>query len=503
MVICSPCKQTIALIKNSRANDSRHNYDFKYPHSNGNVIYNCIGENSKYSSDFHMYLSMANLIDNFTVDKDYLESSFRPYGGNVIHGYSSTQSVFYNTKGNAYHPNRDYIIESRQYKHGYIIGTSGAANKVKIDPLKGTAGGYAYDTAPRDFSEGIGKGDELYPKSLYLDQFERRLKDSTGLSNLKATIKVFDLNTGNPLPDCKVSNFGVQQITNNSGETSFEKLSNILSIQIEKEFFETISTEQFPIFSDTTLSFYMAPDKYKITIVVSDIQTGELFSGTRVTFNDELQITNELGEVYFEAYPGTFSFLIEKNSYKNESGQIAVDSDITKQILMIRNEGLVKFKLYEGTSTPVNKATVILNNDTLITTSLGISNFRNLAVNEQYNYLIFKGGYNDLSGSLILENDTTITLEMIPYLTSATNKSESGNIQIWPNPVSETLNLQMPPGFNANSIEIFDINGISVKKFIISQQQQFALEVHDLPQGIYLLKIVSSQNYINQLFIKT
>src|SRR5690606_35562968 len=97
--------------------------------------------NSKYSSDFHMYLSMANLIDNFTVDKDYLEASFRPYGENSIHGYSTTQSVFYNTMGLAYHPDRDYIIESRQFKHGYVIGTSGPADQVKLDPVEGTKEG--------------------------------------------------------------------------------------------------------------------------------------------------------------------------------------------------------------------------------------------------------------------------------------------------------------------------------------------------------------------------
>ncbi|MFC2091083.1 glycosyl hydrolase family 28-related protein, partial [Bacteroidota bacterium] len=36
------------LVKNSRANDGRHNYDFKQPFCSGNVILNCRGENSKF-----------------------------------------------------------------------------------------------------------------------------------------------------------------------------------------------------------------------------------------------------------------------------------------------------------------------------------------------------------------------------------------------------------------------------------------------------------------------
>ncbi len=447
------------LIKNSRANDSRHNYDFKFPYSNGNVIYNCIGENSKYASDFHMYLSMANLIDNFTVDKDYLESSFRPYGGDVIHGYSSTQSVFYNTTGKAYHPARDYIIESRQFKHGYVIGTSGAADQVKLDPVDGTMGGYNYKTAPRDFVEGIGKGDELFPKSLYLDQLERRLKDSTGLANYSVTIKVIDINTNQVLPDCKVSISNLQKITDNSGSATFENMNNLLNVLIEKEFYKSISTQQFSIFSDTTLTYYLIPDKYHVTISISDKQTGDFFLGTRVTLNNEIQITNEKGETYFEVFPGDYDFLVEKSSYQNESGVLTIKSDTAFHFELIRNLGSIKFKLFEGTNTPVNNATVILNTDTLISTNLGIANFKNLEINTSYNYLIYKGGYNDLSGMLTLKSDTTVTLKMDPYPTPVSENPELNKLRIWPNPVSETLNGTIPANYANATIEILNLQG--------------------------------------------
>jgi mannan endo-1,4-beta-mannosidase len=490
------------LIKNSRANDSRHNYDFKFPYSNGNVIYNCIGENSKYSSDFHMYLSMANLIDNFTVDKDYLESSFRPYGGDVIHGYSSTQSVFYNTIGKAYHPNRDYIIESRQFKHGYVIGTSGPADQVKLDPVDGTMGGYAFKTTPRDFVEGIGKGDELFPKSLYLDQLERRLKDTTGLPNFNVTIKVIDFNTNQPVNESKVSVSDIQKLTDNSGSTTFENLNNILDVKIEKEFYESISTQQFSIFSDTTLTYYLVPDKYNVTITVSDKQTGDFFLGTRVTLNNEVQITNEKGETLFEVFPGEYDFLIEKSSYQNESGKLTIQSDSAFYFELIRNNGSIKFKLYEGTNTPVNNATVILNTDTLISTSLGISHFKNLGINTSYNYLIYKGGYDDLSGTFVLSGDTTVTLKMEPYPTSVTGNPVLNKIKIWPNPASETLNIEIPADFANGTIEILNLQGTLLKKFYPGQQPHYKMQVHDIPAGIYFLKINTAQNIINQSFVK-
>lgn len=490
------------LIKNSRANDSRHNYDFKFPYSNGNVIYNCIGENSKYSSDFHMYLSMANLIDNFNVDKDYLESTFRPYGGDVIHGYSSTQSVFYNTVGKAYHPNRDYIIESRQFKHGYIIGTSGAADQVKLDPVSGTMGGYSYNTAPRDFAEGIGKGDELYPKSLYIDQLERRLKDSTGLAHYDVTIKVIDFNTKLPVNESKVTVLDMQKLTDNSGSATFENLNNILDVKIDKDFYESISIPQFSIYSDTTLTYYLVPDKYKVTIAVSDKQTGDFFLGTRVTLNSEIQITNEKGETYFEVFPGEYDFLVDKSSYQNVSGTLTVNSDTVFHFELIRNLGSVKIKLFEATSTPVNKATVILNADTLISTNLGIAHFKNLEIATLYSYLVYKGGYDDLSGTFELSGDTTVVLKMIPYSTSVTESKGLNKIRLWPNPASTHINIELPDDCTDCTAQILNMQGALMKTFECSNGNKLELQINDIPSGLLLLKITGQNIQTNQVFLK-
>ena len=490
------------LIKNSRANDSRHNYDFKYPHSNGNVIYNCIGENSKYSSDFHMYLSMSNLIDNFTVDKDYLESTFRPYGGDVIHGYSSTQSVFYNTKGNAYHSNKNYIIESRQFKHGYIIGTSGPADQVKLDPVDGTINGFTYKTAPRDFAEGIGKGDELFPKSLYLDQLERRMKDSTGLTNFKATIKVIDSNTGKPIQGSKVTHFGIQKLTDNAGIAVFENAGDLLVISAEKLNYKSVTGEQIPIFSDTAFTFYLVPNKYNITISVADKQTGIFFQGIRVTFNNEVKTTNDKGEVGYEVYLGSYDFLIEKTSYKKENGQLTIQSDTTFQFLLTRTGGLVKFRITEGVNTPVNNATAVLNNQTLVSSALGILNFRNLPVEVEYSYLIYKSGYNDVSGTLILTGDTTVNVTMVPYATPAKTNELGCGFRIWPNPVNDFIYFEIPVNFAQAKVEILNLQGISLKKIQLEQGLHSEINVSDIPSGMYFLRFDESKSQVNKLFIK-
>ncbi|MBN1765702.1 MAG: DNRLRE domain-containing protein [Sedimentisphaerales bacterium] len=139
---------------------TRHNYDFKSLWTSGNVIFRCITKEARYSADFHMQMSPANLFDCMTVDADFLQGVYRPYND---HGHSTTESVFWNSFG----VNTDNVVESRQWQWGYVIGTRGPGDDVIL--------GVSYNTAPNDYLEGKGSADTLYPPSLYLNQFARRM----------------------------------------------------------------------------------------------------------------------------------------------------------------------------------------------------------------------------------------------------------------------------------------------------------------------------------------
>lgn len=152
------------LVRDCEAIEGRHNYTFFSLYASGNVIHDCLGRNPRYPSDFHGHLSMANLFDVMTMDGDWLEGIYRP-AGTVVHGHSTTESVYWNTYGTE--AGRDDIVESRAWGWAYIIGTRGPKHGVE----RGTADG----TEPEDFLEGEGLGDTLVPESLYDDQLARRL----------------------------------------------------------------------------------------------------------------------------------------------------------------------------------------------------------------------------------------------------------------------------------------------------------------------------------------
>jgi hypothetical protein len=487
------------LIKNSRANHGRHNFDFKYPYSNGNVIHNCLAENSKYASDFHMYLSIANLFDACTVNGDYLESAFRPYGGGAIHGYTSTQSVFYNTTGEAYHPNRDYIVESRQFGWGYIIGTSGQADQVITDPVTGSAGGYSFNTAPEDFAEGIGEGNNLKPWSLYHDQLYRRLRDDVIIRSYTVAIQVLSGETKEILPGCQLVIYSDTVMSDASGRATFYDVPETFIMTIEKELYFTMQ-RQMTIHNDTSLTVYLTGKDFDVTFKVLDAATSKPFWGAVVTLGLLTATTGEDGEVELNVYEGSHNYVVSYTSYKEETGTLIISSDTTVLFHLIRTHAEVKFRLKDGT-TPVNKAIVKIDGDSLMTNSLGIATFKELPVGTGYSFFIRKHGYFDTTGTIFLTTDTIIQISLEAWPDGIDIAPVTRELRCWPNPVNDFLFCVVPDIHSEGLIRITDLNGEQILDKEVDNSI-FSVDVGNYPPGLYLLKLISGERQHTTLFIK-
>lgn len=160
------------LVQHATASFGRHSFTFQYMWTSGNVIHNSTSNQPRLATDFHMYLSMANLLDNMTMNGDFIEAVYRPYG-TVEHGWTTSQSVIWNTNGVAYAAGQSAIVKSKQFGRGYVIGTRGEASRVEYNVPS------TERSAPQDFVEGVGRGGDLAPQSLYLDQKQKRSGDVT------------------------------------------------------------------------------------------------------------------------------------------------------------------------------------------------------------------------------------------------------------------------------------------------------------------------------------
>jgi len=156
------------LITECRSKGGRHNYTVAHIAATGNVIHRSLALDGRLPVDFHMHLSPANLIDGMVLDDDSIEAVRRDHAD---HGHGTTQSVFWNTRGETEGWEVDAgvkkLIRTAQYGWGYAIGTSGSDKRVDAPNHQ-----LAY---PRDFVEGQGRGGQLVPSSLYESQLNRRL----------------------------------------------------------------------------------------------------------------------------------------------------------------------------------------------------------------------------------------------------------------------------------------------------------------------------------------
>jgi len=160
----------LVLLGSGTSGNVFHNHTDR---NTGRAVGNAKNENNLYKtdgegSDTHYFLSHSNLWDACHLDNSRFESFHRKnFGGPRNPGLTSAHGVYWNTSGEG----REYpkIILSDQARYGYIIGTSGANYRVSTDV------NFESNNEPEDFSEGIGKGENLVPQSLWLDQRKRRL----------------------------------------------------------------------------------------------------------------------------------------------------------------------------------------------------------------------------------------------------------------------------------------------------------------------------------------
>ncbi len=150
------------LIQHCYGKELRYVYDFKSMFANGNVVHRSVSDGV--TSDFHMHLSVSNLLDNLELlDGAIFNARERPYTASP-HGITTNQSVFWNTLGEG---EGDFLIDVRgQSGNSFIIGTRGPRTRVR--GLDEDHHGVYY--------EGEGQGAALEPESLYEDQLKRRLE---------------------------------------------------------------------------------------------------------------------------------------------------------------------------------------------------------------------------------------------------------------------------------------------------------------------------------------
>jgi hypothetical protein len=88
-------------------------------------------------------------------------------------------------------------------------------------------------------------------------------------------------------------------------------------------------------------------------------------------------------------------------------------------------------------------------------------------------------------------------------VTSTAGISENNllSFEMYPNPVSDLLNIQLPTGTEKAEVSVFDYTGRLVSSKIISSNDT-AIDVQKISRGIYMIRVATNTKIGVQRFIK-
>ena len=337
-------------------------------------------------------------------------------------------------------------------------------------------------------------------------QLSAKVVDKSGFSNKSETVQIttipLDYNvsvmvsdsiTGLPVATCEIKIQDSVKITNADGLVTFDKVSGLMNILLQKKGYKSKNLKQMSVYSDTTLYYVLTPIKKNVKIVVQDEYSGNVITSAFVNFNSVIKTTGINGDVTFSEYDGNYAYSLSKTNYFTGEGVLKIASDTTLYLFMTRSQAEIKFVLQLGTML-VSDAKVTVSTDTATTSALGIARIRNLNVPLNYNFHIYKSGFQDIFGSVYLRTDTIVNIQMEAVPVGIYDKQNPYNLKIWPNPVDNFLSMKSSESID--KINVFSLTGNKIIIPVKNNQGIFQIDFSKAEPAVYLLEILYSNKTI-------
>jgi hypothetical protein len=395
-------------------------------------------------------------------------------------------------------------------------------------------------------------------------------------SNTK-TIKVQNGKTKEVIPNCTIILNGQNYVTDENGSLTLTEITlDNYELVIEKEGFEPYSINAIDFHTANSFVFNLYPIKYNLTIEIVDIATKQGIYPAKMIINGSLVYYSNKDGIDFQALSGEqYSYVIEYDNYHMEEGSFVASSDSTVTIELTPKIANIIFRIeHDGNTLPgatvtfnggdykattgvvgiyhptrltydfaINKnaydeitGSIYLEKDTTITVELyatiippsatitfNIENegellsgatliFEGAEYNvdtgiislftptlQTYNYSINKDGFDEISGSIYLEKDTTLTIDIIASSLAYINSLN--RLIAYPNPATNILKIILPAELINSAIKILSIKG----EVLLVQEIDsiyYEIDISELNKGSYVIKIGNDEMNRSIKFIK-
>ncbi|MBL7896470.1 MAG: T9SS type A sorting domain-containing protein [Bacteroidia bacterium] len=159
-----------------------------------------------------------------------------------------------------------------------------------------------------------------------------------------------------------------------------------------------------------------------------------------------------------------------------------------------------------GTANCLRIVTTQYSKDTMKTSLLPFPiGFNNYQRSYQWLTTTSKIPYLEVNGTLVGNNFTVTQVryrDSYKFLAGVEENEENGLVDFYPNPVNDKLFLNFKKG-NAYTIEIFDLNGkLLVQEKLTATDSSNAINVNELAQGVYTVRVLNNETANVFKFIK-
>ena len=214
-------------------------------------------------------------------------------------------------------------------------------------------------------------------------------------------------------------------------------------------------------------------------------------NGAELIFAGNSYLTDALGQVSIDTSKGTYDYTLEKEGYYGTTGSVKItDSDVQENISVSKINTIVFEVTHNGNS--IEGAEIDYAGKIIYTNSLGEATLD--TSNGTYSYTVTKDQYEPFNESVdIMNEDTTLNIELTEDETGIDDVRFGGNISIYPNPTDGTVYIE-GDDLNGATIELRNILGNQIMKEILQNRDKISVELEGFSKGIYFI-IIQKDNH--------
>jgi hypothetical protein len=310
--------------------------------------------------------------------------------------------------------------------------------------------------------------------------------------------------TGNLIEGATISiDATTQLITNASGEASIDTANGTYYFEANKTGFNLYEDSVIIEGQDESVLIKLVPVYYNVSFSISDSE-GPI-ENAQISFADLNLTTNAQGQASLDTIVGDYSYQVAKTGYVTVDGSVSVlDADVTKNILLEHKKYTLKFSVTdESDGTSVEDAMITIGGTTeLQTDAQGEASLD--TVNGSYDYTIKKDGFEDASGTVVIDNGPVTESVALSEIVSSVGQLNQKDIKIYPNPSSGNFNIELvPQDANIISVSIYTTEGRKVMTKNKIQSRVINFNLSNLNSGLYFIVLhTDSQNIYKKIIIE-